>query len=305
MNNDAKLIDMNDNIDFYKELYSHNNFENIILNETNKKECLITRQELKENSVRLPCNHSFNYDSIFLDILNQKYNKNFLNLESEKLDFFQIKCPYCRTKHDILLPYIEGKLKIYKINSYDVEYSLPTVNNINDIYHFTLGNCCYEIKDIITNTVEICKCKYGYVNTLDDLFYCYKHLKTKNEISDYINKTKILNEKHELFKAQVKKVEEAKKAKEEAKKVKEEAKKAKEEAKKAKEEAKKAKEEAKKAKEEAKKEKNDDIDVSLLTCNSILKYGNNKGSKCNCKIYNDNLCKKHYTIINKNIIDVI
>ena len=34
-------------------------------------------------------------------------------------------------------------------------------------------------------------------------------------------------------------------------------------------------------------------------CNQILKSGKNKGKECMCKIYKNNLCKRHYTMLNK------
>ena len=37
------------------------------------------------------------------------------------------------------------------------------------------------------------------------------------------------------------------------------------------------------------------VDNSLL-CETILKYGMNKGEKCNKNIFKDNYCKRHYTL---------
>ena len=38
---------------------------------------------------------------------------------------------------------------------------------------------------------------------------------------------------------------------------------------------------------------------SLNQCSQILKTGQNAGKKCECKIFQDNLCKRHYGLSNK------
>jgi hypothetical protein len=38
----------------------------------------------------------------------------------------------------------------------------------------------------------------------------------------------------------------------------------------------------------------------LNKCNQILKTGQNKGQQCGCKVFNDNLCTRHYNLTNKN-----
>jgi hypothetical protein len=115
----------------------------------------------------------------------------------------------------------------------------------------------------------------------DDKYYCWNH--KKQMIKKY--KTEIA----------IKNNEEAKKtkllAKEEIKKQKEA-------------EKMKAKEEKQKEKEEKKQKKlnivadnivlSTNTDISLNEfCLEILKTGPNKGNKCGCKIYNDNMCKRH------------
>jgi len=42
--------------------------------------------------------------------------------------------------------------------------------------------------------------------------------------------------------------------------------------------------------------------ILLPGCVEILKTGANKGTQCGCKIVNDNLCKRHYNLKNKNNI---
>ena len=57
--------------------------------------CLITNKPLDENYITLDCNHKFNYMSIFNEVKNQKFTKNYY--DTNRPLFHQIKCPYCRT----------------------------------------------------------------------------------------------------------------------------------------------------------------------------------------------------------------
>ena len=78
----------------------------------------------------------------------------------------------------------------------------------------------------------------------------------------------------------------------------------------------KAKEEKEKAKEEKKKAKNTTTTTATTTitttttdtsnnvqqgCLDVLKSGAKKGTTCGCKIFNENLCKRHYNLKNKTI----
>ena len=67
--------------------------------------CLISNEELEENCIKLTCSHKFNYNSIFQEIKNQK---RYSNLEVQKIKQHQIKCPYCRSVQNGLLPSREG-----------------------------------------------------------------------------------------------------------------------------------------------------------------------------------------------------
>ena len=76
----------------------------------NEDICFITNEKLEENYIKLPCNHTFNYMALYNEIINQKNNwtkiKNISHLESHKLRAYQMKCPYCRTIYDGILPYV-------------------------------------------------------------------------------------------------------------------------------------------------------------------------------------------------------
>ena len=88
-------------------------------NNNDSETCLLSGEKLQLNSITLPCNHTFNYTPLFAEIKEQKMTCNFL--ETSKLKFFQIKCPYCRQITDNLLPQIpnhNNKLSLLKgVNS--------------------------------------------------------------------------------------------------------------------------------------------------------------------------------------------
>ena len=65
--------------------------------------CLITNEALEENHIKLSCGHKFNYDALFLEVIQQKKNATYL--ETQKLARSQIKCPYCRRIQNGILPY--------------------------------------------------------------------------------------------------------------------------------------------------------------------------------------------------------
>jgi len=292
-------------IDFFSELYKSldedekNNNDNL---------CLITNLPLEDNCFKMDCGHIFNYLPLYLDIKNHKQKFNGMEGNSSRLNKNEIRCPYCRKKHKGVLPYYE-------------ELNLPKIDGVNYIdpnYKVNLNtSSCYKTCQFLTpnpnfnpngenvsetNVYNNINCKfflclhmgskinfhYGQEtgeNYGDDKYYCWNH--KKQMIKKY--KTEI-----------------ASKNKEEAKKTKLLAK---EEIKKQKEAEKmKAKEEKQKEKQKEKEEKKqkklnivaDNIVLSTNTdislnefCLEILKTGPNKGNKCGCKIYNDNMCKRH------------
>jgi hypothetical protein len=79
------------------------------LNNTDEEEddtndlCLISSTALTKNFITLPCLHSFNYIFLLKAVIAQK-KKNPLNILN--LAGYQIQCPYCRSVHHKLLPFI-------------------------------------------------------------------------------------------------------------------------------------------------------------------------------------------------------
>ena len=68
-------------------------------------ECLITNEPLNSFHVALECGHKFNYEPLYQEVLRQKGRMGIHNYH-EKIDVNQIKCPYCRTMTNKLLPFI-------------------------------------------------------------------------------------------------------------------------------------------------------------------------------------------------------
>lgn len=89
-----------DNIDFYTEL---NKVDTITISD-NDNTCMLTQQPLSENYITLPCKHTFNYIPLYNEVSTKFINNQY---DTIKLHNNEIKCPYCRTKYDKLLPYVE------------------------------------------------------------------------------------------------------------------------------------------------------------------------------------------------------
>ena len=107
-----------DDFDFKKEL--QNNAE------STSSTCLITGNPIIDEC-KLKCNHSYNYDSLFTEVYNQKINPKFKN--DVHLKDNEIKCPYCRKIHQGLLP---ERQKIFRVTTINKDYELdpnivPTV----------------------------------------------------------------------------------------------------------------------------------------------------------------------------------
>jgi hypothetical protein len=137
--------DVEGDIDFFKELKNISSSTYTAAEDDAGKHCLITDEELRPDAVTLKCGHSFNYVPLYKEVLFQKcstlpknissrimalytktmnpnigytsssiqnfqnvqtmtYNSS-INLETSKLHYDEIKCPYCRDITPKLLPY--------------------------------------------------------------------------------------------------------------------------------------------------------------------------------------------------------
>ena len=138
------------------------------------KYCLISGLELTDGHITLPCNHTFNYLSIYNEIINQKQYRS--NLETQKLKFNQIKCPYCRTIHNNLLPY----------------YKSPNINKIIGINSpekacFKFNSCEYLYK---YGKKKGCICAKSAFPT-ENGFFCNNHI--TNKIPNIVNDNSEVN----------------------------------------------------------------------------------------------------------------
>jgi hypothetical protein len=115
MTTPIKKYNIIDNLNFYEELLKDDPDEN---NNNNENSCLLTGLPLVKNFIELSCNHKFNYDALYKEVSKQKmYNE----LDTQHLMLNQIRCPYCRTITNKLLPYIPliNSQKVTGVNSPD------------------------------------------------------------------------------------------------------------------------------------------------------------------------------------------
>jgi hypothetical protein len=313
-------------IDFFAELYkSLDDDENNNKTEEDNNKCLITNQPLTDKFVEMSCGHKFNYLPLYNDVLNHKKKFNNMEGSATRLKQDEMRCPYCRKRSTGLLTYYEelNLPKVVGVNHIDSNYdgytdTIPTnsyykkCEYLTPNIHFNFNS--ENVVEVYKSNLNLEDCKYikcSYMGTQidypsnfdnygDDKHYCWNH--KKMVIRNYKNKIaeKIKEEKKNL---KLKEKEELQKAKNEAKQ-------------KAKEEKEKAKEELKKSVQLAKQNKktktainnltndliNDNTIVIDLTnenvvinslCQEILKSGENKGTQCGNKAFENNLCKRH------------
>lgn len=79
-----------------------------------EEQCLIDHMPLGPNSVTLECRHRFNYPSILAEVRKQKGTAN--AFEIQRLEKYQIKCPYCRAIQHGVLPHRIDSPKIVGVN---------------------------------------------------------------------------------------------------------------------------------------------------------------------------------------------
>ena len=149
-------IVLEDNINFYEEL-NKLDFDD----EEEKSVCLLTDMELDNNHITLPCNHKFNFYPLYKEVCAQKITSKTSHLNTDKLKYNEIKCPYCRQKSDKLLPHI-------KINDKILFYG--SVNS-PEKYCMSFHNCSYVFKSG-KNKNSICP-KSAYYN--ETYCYCNQH----------------------------------------------------------------------------------------------------------------------------------
>ena len=157
------IYEIEDNLDFFSLL----NDDDSNYNDDYDDICLITHEKLTENYIILDCKHKFNYYSLYKEIYNQKndFNKFF---DINKLKINEIKCPYCRSTSEKLLPYIPYKnvKKIYGVNAPE---RLCMKSNYNCCWIFKSGknknsNC--NVNSYILNGNNFCHFHHNKNNTI-------------------------------------------------------------------------------------------------------------------------------------------
>ena len=145
--------------------------------------CLISKEKLHPNHITLKCNHKFNYMPIYKEVLYQKTKSNTM-YEVTKLQPYQIKCPYCRTITNKLLPFIPYP-------------SVKLAKNIHSTGSDCLSakKCSYIIKTRTTNSTTTCdsNChKNALYYEAENLLLCPGHYK-KHVAKNPIGATKVEN----------------------------------------------------------------------------------------------------------------
>jgi hypothetical protein len=140
----------------YNQIMLNNN-DNNDNNNNNINICLISNEPLTANYVSLKCGHSFNYLPLYKDVINcKKKNQN----DDNFLKFNEIKCPYCRKKHQGLLPFID-------------DINCEKKHGINFIDNDKI--CCYKQASNVCYFLPFKKLKDGYN-------YCNKHANMMSKI---------------------------------------------------------------------------------------------------------------------------
>ena len=196
------IYEIEGNIDFFKELKGittkpaneHAASASTVFLEIQDKpaeRCLITDEKLRKDHITLKCGHKFNYVPLFKEVVFQKcsmlpknvssklvtmhvqntsqsnvstvmYNSSY-NLETTKISYNEIKCPYCRTITPNILPYYpyQDVSKIKYVNS-PVELALPAVS------------CEYHAHTQTDAKTMTCRTNCVY-NEKYDMMLCNKH----------------------------------------------------------------------------------------------------------------------------------
>ena len=142
------------NINFYDELNKIDTDDE----DDNELVCLLTNLPLDQNSIKLSCNHEFNLLPLYREVVKQKTRTASSYLNTDKLAFNQIKCPYCRQKMDYLLPHVRLNKEMTFVSGVNVPEKLCM--KFHTCHHIfksgkNKGNCCSKIAYF---DVEGCYC---------------------------------------------------------------------------------------------------------------------------------------------------
>lgn len=266
--------------------------------------CLISSTPLVDKFVELNCHHKFNYIPLYYDLCNHKLKFNILEGNTSILKPNEIRCPYCRMKQVFQLPYYE-ELGLPKVNGVNAlrPVVIPVPVSVSQTNYFK--QCEYTDPITANPCDKVCGIGANYVNA-DNKLYCYQH---RNAVLKQFKAQMAAIEHNKKMEAKLKLKEDKLKQKEEALKLKQQAMKEKQLLK---EELKSQVMQAKKQKIKAEpteqvtsiigdEEENVVISSTIAGCVQILKTGPSKGQACGVPIFNDNCCRRHYNLNNKNL----
>lgn len=142
-------------MDFYALLYetiSNDNESNI---DTDTSQCLITNEPLEEHHITLYCGHSFNYEPLYREVIQQKKKKQ--PHEIRFLRLHELKCPYCRSIQRGILPPNPSFETIHGVNTPD--YLVMLINNCKYVFRSgpRKGQACNK------------RCKNTYCNSCNTI----------------------------------------------------------------------------------------------------------------------------------------
>ena len=156
------------NINFYDELNKTDT------DDEGENTCLLTKLPLDKNSIKLPCNHEFNFIPLYKEVVIQKTHSSTSYLNNDKLHFDQIKCPYCRQKFNFLLPHIRLNKEMRFISG---------VNSPIDIC-MPFHTCQYIFK---TGKNKDCVCSKPAYYYVDECFCLSHHTSTSKKTAPSSN----------------------------------------------------------------------------------------------------------------------
>nr|UZT28964.1 hypothetical protein [Nucleocytoviricota sp.]UZT29108.1 hypothetical protein [Nucleocytoviricota sp.] len=164
-------------MNIYELINNEKNLENINKknnnNLSNDDICLISNKPLIDNYIVLDCQHKFNYEDLYNEYKYQKNNKNYYDT-SRPLPH-QIKCPYCRSFTDKVLPYFKALLPNHCCQ----------INLNKNFEAIKLYECTYIYKNSTENCkMNCCNTEFGKL--------CNKHYTLKKNA----NNRKLLKEKN-------------------------------------------------------------------------------------------------------------
>ena len=151
------------NMSSHSEEVGENDHINNTQNEDEDNCCLLTKEPLENIHIVLECGHKFNYVPIYREVIAQKT----IGLSStgyytsHSLRRNEIKCPYCRSVQDKLLPYLEfdGVKKMVNVN-HPAKMSMPS------------QPCMYSTN---VKSKKSASCKECAINCHNGTYVCKKH----------------------------------------------------------------------------------------------------------------------------------